>query len=472
MTTLPDIADLASAAHSHHGAGLCVLPALLGEKRPSLSAWKAYQTCPPSTTQMEQWFSSPSVEAMCLLTGAVSGNLELLDFDCQAEVFESWRELVEAESPGLLARLVIERSQSGGKHVVYHYEGAVPGSMKLAEKVCVAPDPDSAMYQGKKYVVRRVGECCEFYPVLVETRGEGSLFLCAPSCGYVLEQGSFERLPVITEAEREVLIRCARSFNERVEMAPPPKLPATPGDRPGDDFNERGDVRGVLRRHGWTLVRRGDNECWRRPGKDHGWSATYNGHVLYCFTSSAPPFEPNRGYSKFQVYALLEHGGDYSMAASVLRAQGYGDPPSTPSQQAEAQVTYPDPLPLDDPRPPAMPSGLLAGWLGQMAEQIAEATETPLELPASLCLSVVATAAQGRFSIRPEPGYFEPLNIWTAPAMKSGQRKTAVHKLATAPLLDWERQQCKAMAAAIKEAESQAKTIIARISKLRAKCAS
>ncbi len=131
----------------------------------------------------------------------------------------------------------------------------------------------------------------------------------------------------------------------------------------------------------------------------------------------------------------------------------------------------PEPFPLDDPEPPAMPPRLLDGWLGRMAEEIAEATETPLELPALLCLSAAATAAQGRFSVRPEPGYFEPVNLWTAPAMKSGQRKTAVHKLATGPLVDWERAERKRTADERQRAESKAKTLQARITRLRAKCA-
>ena len=339
MATLSETTDISSAARCYHGAGLCVLPALLGEKRPALAAWKAYQTCPPSATQIEQWFNSPSAEAICLLTGAASGNLELLDFDCQGEVFESWLELVEAEAPGLVGRLVIERSQSGGKHVAYRLDHPVPGSTKLAEKVCVAPDPDSAVYKGKRYVPRRVGECYEFYPTLVETKGEGGLFLCAPSPGYALEQGQFQDLPVLTAVEREVLIRCAMSFNERVEMAPLPKSASASSHRPGDEFNQRGDIRDVLRRHGWTLARPGENEYWRRPGKEHGWSATFNGTVFFCFTSSAPPFDLNRGHSKFQVYALLEHGGDYSKAASVLRAQGYGEAATCQAETAVEPAT-------------------------------------------------------------------------------------------------------------------------------------
>ena len=333
------IISLLEVARSYLAAGLCVLPADLKDKRPAVPAWKLHQTRLPIDAEIAGWFPPGGANALCIVAGRVSGGLEMLDFDCQAEAFERWRELVEAEAPGLVARLVIERSQGHGMHACYRFEGIVPGSVKLAEKVCVAADPDSTVFKGKKYVARRVGEYYEYCPTLIETRGEGGLFLCAPSPGYVLEQGRFEEMPVITATEREVMLRCARSFNERPEMAPAPRLPPAAGERPGDEYNQRGEVRDVLRRHGWTLARSGGNEHWRRPGKDHGWSATYNGQVFYCFTSSAPPLDLNRGYSRFQVYALLEHAGDYSAAAGALRAQGYGGGvPASGGQGAEALV--------------------------------------------------------------------------------------------------------------------------------------
>jgi len=95
-------------------------------------------------------------------------------------------------------------------------------------------------------------------------------------------------------------------------------------NRPGGDFNERGDVRELLARHGWTCVRGGENEYWRRPGKERGWSASLKDGVLYVFSSNAAPFEPQRASSPFSVYALLEHGGDYEQGVRWLRELGHG----------------------------------------------------------------------------------------------------------------------------------------------------
>jgi len=313
---------LIETARAYLGAGLCPLPAILAEKRPALSAWKQYQRRRPTEHQLQNWFTDS--QPICLLTGSVSGNLELIDFDFEAEMFTPWAELVGTEAPGLVERLVIERSQSGGCHVVYRCEATIPGNLKLAQRIIVAPDDQELTIGGKRYRPRRVGDRHEVTVTLIETRGEGGLFLCYPTPGYLLEQGDFQNLPVLTEAERNILIEAASALNEAVPATETSVETMEICGRPGDAFNQSGDVRAVLVRHGWTCVRGGENECWRRPGKDRGWSATLRERVFYVFSSNAAPFESNRAYSPFAVYALLAHQGDFAQAASALRDGGFG----------------------------------------------------------------------------------------------------------------------------------------------------
>lgn len=304
-------------------SGLCVLPAIPAEKRPALAGWKQYQCRLPTERQVESWFTD--APAMCVLAGAVSGHLEMIDFDHEAELFERWRELVAAEVPTLIDQLVVERSQSGGRHVVYRCDSAIQGNRKLAQRTVTTDSAEPVEIAGKRYVPRRVGDQFEVTITLIETRGEGGLFLCDPTPDYQVEQGQLSQLPVLSEAERSILIEAACALNE--SMPPVTRAPARMlgAGRPGDDFNERGDVREILRRHGWDLVRGGENEYWRRPGKEQGWSATLRENVLYVFSSNACPFEPDRAYAPFTVYTLLEHAGDFAAAANALRAEGYGE---------------------------------------------------------------------------------------------------------------------------------------------------
>ena len=145
----------------------------------------------------------------------------------------------------------------------------------------------------------------------------------------------------------------ALDLDEAPELPEPPegKMPrytppvsGGPAERPGDDYSQRGDHRAVLLDAGWEYVTtKGSNECWRRPGKRHGTSATWHTgrRVFYCFTSSAAPLEPNQAYSLFSLRAALE-GWDYSELARQLRAEGYGG--STDQSQTSQQDTREEPL--------------------------------------------------------------------------------------------------------------------------------
>jgi hypothetical protein len=107
--------------------------------------------------------------------------------------------------------------------------------------------------------------------------------------------------------------------------AAPKSTATTDGTSPGDQFNERADVEGLLRSQGWT-TRNGKH--WTRPGKSGGISGTLGvvgDRKFYCWTSAAAPLEPNTSYSPFALYATFHHGGDFSAAAQALAAEGYGE---------------------------------------------------------------------------------------------------------------------------------------------------
>lgn len=101
-----------------------------------------------------------------------------------------------------------------------------------------------------------------------------------------------------------------------------PAAHLTAGAEPWDDYDLRCDLPSLLRAHGWT-------ECgkhgWTRPGKTSGVSATWNKVPgrFFVFTSSTE-FEANHVYRPWHVYAILEHGGNWSNAVARLRKAGFG----------------------------------------------------------------------------------------------------------------------------------------------------
>jgi hypothetical protein len=185
--------------------------------------------------------------------------------------------------------------------------------------------------------------------------------------------------------------------------------------RPGDVFNETGDLRAVLIRHGWTLSGGGDNEHWARPGKTSGTSATFDGTTFYVFSSSAHPFEANEGYTPFAAMALLEHGGDMSAAARSL-ADGMapreiemapGVDLSLLMESINARHTAAKPgkrektLPVDDPG--MVPDDLLnvPGFIGELMDYTLASAPYPsriLAFAGAMCLQSHLAARKVRDS--------------------------------------------------------------------------
>lgn len=141
-------------ARAYVAAGLCVIPIRPdGSKAPALGSWKKYQSELPADADLALWFGDGR-NGIAVICGAISGGLEVLDFDAP-ELFDAWTRKVETEAPGWLAKLPQVRTPEGGTHLYFRVP-VPPGNDKLAKNKT-----------GKK--------------TLIETRGEG---------GYVLAPGS------------------------------------------------------------------------------------------------------------------------------------------------------------------------------------------------------------------------------------------------------------------------------------------
>lgn len=142
------------------------------------------------------------------------------------------------------------------------------------------------------------------------------------------------------------------------------------------------------------------------------------------------------------------------------------------AQTGAASIEDPEPISLDVHDVPPFPTELLpAPWLRDMVEAVALATETPVELAVLLGLAVVATAIQRTYRVEPEAGYSEPLNLWVVVALDSGNRKTAVLKDMTAPLLDFECRHAEEIFSAVAKAEAARRLAEDRIKYLRQRAA-
>jgi P4 family phage/plasmid primase-like protien len=318
-----------TAALAYLRAGLSIIPIKTdGSKQPAWdllpkepdpnradrlkAVWKPFTSRLPTEDEVAHWFRGRKPPGIGVISGAVSGNLEIIDFDYEAEtIFPEFCKMVEAKRPSLIACLSIGKSPKPGFHIRYRcHEVTIPGNQDLAKR--------------------------EDNEVLIELRGEinytispGSPAECHPS-GRLYEHLSGPRLsqvPTISAADRDVLIRCARYFDRSPKTESVSHKPAS--NRVGDDFNTGGWSWDQIL-SGWTHL---GGHYWRRPGKDTGGcSATTSckskdgGHELFhVFSGNAHPFERDKSYSKFSAYAILHHGADFSGAARELGRQGFGE---------------------------------------------------------------------------------------------------------------------------------------------------
>lgn len=310
-------------ALSAHAAGLCVVPPRMdGSKAPLPRTWKTFQQARPDPDQLRRWYSD-GLTGIGAIPGAVSGNLEALEFDDEESYLHFKDVADEAGLGAIIARLergYVESSPGGGRHWLYRCD-EIGGNTKLATR------PDGTDDHGRPRV-----------KTLIETRGEGGFIILAPSNGkvhptgraYRLLGGGFDTIPALTPAERRELFALARTFHV-VEPAkirdPDPRPAGAAGERPGDAFNARALWPDVLEPHGWIrLYGRGETTYWRRPDKREGVSAATNwqGRDYLFVWSSSTPFETETPITKFAAYAALEHGGDLKRAAKALAEQGFG----------------------------------------------------------------------------------------------------------------------------------------------------
>jgi len=304
-------------------AGISVLPVNPCTKKPMGAdgrsmGWARLQTTIMSEVEAVTVFSEET--GIAFIGGKVSKNLECLDFDDPA-AYPEWVALVEqTDCAELLRRLYIQKTPSGGKHVVYRCESEVKGNQKLA-----LPEQGEAR---------------------IETRGEGGYFLVWPSPGYMHEQGKWTELPVITADQRDTLVACAVALGIKpmTEHRTAPKSNVEIG-MPGQEFDYKNSWAQVLEPEGYTFSHRdGLRTYWSRPGKSkrdgHSCSTIEDG-PLWNFSSSIDGLNVNQGYSKFSFLACTKFRGDYVGAAKWLKTQGYGG-------QAKSNYTAP-PTPQDAP---------------------------------------------------------------------------------------------------------------------------
>ncbi|MFD4259984.1 bifunctional DNA primase/polymerase [Streptomyces sp. NPDC058534] len=340
--------ELRAAARELHDAGLCVLPIKAdGSKAPSVRSWTPYKLERSTPDEHDAWFGVGRPAGVAVVYGAVSGNVEMIEFEGHAVregLLDEVTEIMEASGLGEYWTQVLTgwatESPSGGRHYRVRVEGAdVPGNTKLASRLA---REDEYTEEERQRLREKPG--ARIIRVQIETRGQGGYGLVEPSGGAVHASGNaYVRLdggPATIPTLDVEMWQGIRDVCHMLDSLPKPESPKTApkpqqplpegGVRPGEDFEARADWAEILSGVFRPRITRGSTTYWGWADGVGGVKATTGRDPehdrLWVFTTGSE-LQADTPYTKFGAYAALNHGGNFKVAAADLRRQGYGSEP-------------------------------------------------------------------------------------------------------------------------------------------------
>lgn len=370
------------------------------------------------TARINKWWNNVPSANIGIATGAESA-LWVLDADGAHGILA----VAELEAKyGPLPRTPIARTGGGGRH--YYFAWPQDETVANSTKLCGLPldvrgaggyvlAPPSAHMSGTDYAW--------------ETSPDDAAF--APAPGWLLQLIATKQLPAVSATNAPATNDAAKSaepvsISLVLRIQPDLDLDTDPGASEGDRHNRALALVGAALAHG------GDAD--EILANAVAWANR-------C-TPPMPEAEVRR------------------IVADLTKKQ---------QQQDAAASVWEPPANFYEWSPPPFPTDALSGWLREFVEAEAEATQTPADLPAMLCLATLAACCAKRVHVRINDGYVEPLNLFVAVALPPANRKSAVFSDVTAPLRTFEREEADRMAPEIAAAENEAKIAEARLSQLR-----
>jgi len=142
---------------------------------------------------------------------------------------------------------------------------------------------------------------------------------------------------------------------------------------------------------------------------------------------------------KNDVSNWLDAGGTCEQLVELIEAAPVFKPPAnTPATPKPAEWGTIEPLGIANV--PPFPVAALPAVLADFVAAEAEATQTPSDLAAMLCLAVCAAGVAKKVEVRVRDDWLEPVNLFTVTVLEPGNRKSAVFAHTTAPLREFEAQ--------------------------------
>ena len=283
----------------------------------------------PTEEDLINYFFSANQKKLAVLCGEISGNLEAIQLnlknDFSGDLYRMFKEQID---PKIWVKFVVQQTPTG-MQFIYRTLGITESAV-----LCQRPATD----------MERLLEKNATNKILVETKGEKDFIIIAPSKGYEFTQGDMASVVEVGKGERIHVMTRIKRFDttnlfanpqvdaELYKLLDPDSVKKVWEITPVQDYNQRGNVRELLQKHGWVLTDAGIGELhgmmnFMRTSKDKVEKLSFNQNPsvnrLFCWTASTL-FEPEQAYSRFDVFRILEHFGDMTTAFKDIKKAGYG----------------------------------------------------------------------------------------------------------------------------------------------------
>lgn len=161
--------------------------------------------------------------------------------------------------------------------------------------------------------------------------------------------------------------------------------------------------------------------------------------------------------------------GKQRLYAKMRKQPGYIPPDA---YNGIGSAVWETPLPFDEYDLPAFPVDALPEVIRRYVLAVAESTQTPVDMAAVEALGIVSLCCQGKYFIRGNADWAEPLNTYMVVIMEPAERKSSVLSMMIRPVEEYEKEENSRRNAEIVESrmiqdklEKEKRSLVERASK-------
>lgn len=422
-------------ANYYHGLGwrLCAIPQ--GTKAPRDPGW------PERDVEDSHWLARPS-EGM----GAVLGPSGLVSLDLDdVEATRLALAAVGLELDHLLAGALLVRGNPERLRALF----AAPAG-DLSRKALAWPPRAEGEKPVTVFELRAgpVQDCLP--PTLHPGTGRPYEWLRSPQ-----EVASLAPLPATLLELWEAWEAWKPALSAACPWAPPatPKgriwtPPAGTGASVIDAFNNAHDAAAILAAHGYRPKGEGR---WIAPSSASGLAGVVRLETGKVYSHHAADLlADGHSHDPFDLYALLDHGGDFTAAIRAaadllgMKAPAPGPRPAGPELDAPPDE-WPEPQPMAAAiAPEPYPADALPSAIRGAVEEAQRFSQAPLPLVATAALSALSLACQALADVRRASNLQGPASLYMLAIAASGERKSTLDGLFLSGIRGWEAEQAAA----------------------------